>query len=521
MLASSLIRSFVSTPAFLRAYCDSYGGDPAALPAAGPPPSRGHAENMGRTLQEWAGRLDAAGVQVHQEGAIARFESAAQADDYGRPPPAAAARKKTSSFYAEVLRRAVALRGANSFTIPASAYQGAVVATHEAGASAAEFFAAEKAARDFSADPSRPELMAEAEKLKGTLGRAASMHQTACSEAVASWRIAEGGSWFRQISDRPFDPASMPNGGHLIVGVEVWAGHPALAHCHASLDPQHGGGIYGFGRQPATGCIAACDAAMSLREQGLVLPESARYVTARTDPDSFVAAMILSGRVPLPLFQGSGHAREKIRRLAERDAAIPREGGWKPEFRPQTVGDDGIWGPVGALMIPRNGVPPTPLEELEAAVLAVLTGAEGSALFEAAREKHGLDMARAQADIAPRFAVDGPVASAVDLPVGGGTWAACYSRAPIGVLSFIRPGTSTRAYTVAACGDLGPQAAQFIAAFHREIGEPGWAGTGGITGSRQPTMRTLAEVVAAAKRAAASVGIVGARSEVAAQPRLR
>lgn len=513
MLASTLIRSILATTAYLAVYCDVYGSTPAALPAAGPPPSRGHADNMGKTLEEWGKRLDAAGIQVHQEGAIARFEAAALAEDYGRPTAAADARKRTANFYAKVLRRAVEMRSAHSFTIPAADAQGAFVAGHEALAAAAEFSVAAAAVKTFTADPARPELLAEAEKLRATLGRAASMHTTACAEAVAAGRVADGGAWFRQVSDRPFDPATMPTGGHFTVGVELWAGHPAIGLCQAVLDPQHGGGTYGFGRQPADGCVAACDAALSLREQGLVLPDSTRYVTARVDPDSLLAAMILSGRIPLPLLQ-SVYTRGVIRRLAERDAALPRAGGWQPVFRPQTVGDDDQWGPVGALMIPtRKGVDPTTLEDLEAAVLSVITGGARSIMHVAAAEKHAADMDRAAHVIAAQFTVEGPIAFAVDLPVGGGTWAACYSRAPIGVLSFVRPGTADRAFTVAVCGDLGPQGPEFIRRFNAAANatEPGtWAGAAGITGSRKPTDRSLEQVVLLARQIATDLGVTGA-----------
>lgn len=510
MLASRLIQKFVSTSAFLRAYCDAYGGDPSTLPASSAqPPSRGHAENMGKTLLEWSGRLDAAGIQVHQEGAIARFHAASLADDHGRPPPAAAARKKTAAFYEECLRRAVRMSDARSYEIPAASHQGAIVASHEALAAANDYRGAAKTHAEFTADPSRPELIEEGKKIAAQAGRAASMHATACAEAIAAWRIADQGPWFRVVQK----PEDVPV-GPFVVGVEVWANSPVLPRLHANLDPQHGGGTYGLGGQPF-GAKAACDAALIFRSVFPALPESTRYVTTRLDPDALLAAMILSGRVPLSLLGLVSRGRRALEELAFIDSSESRPGGWTQEIRVQSVGDDPTWGPVGALMIPGRVAS---LDVLEGAVLSALTGAEPGSEHAAAIEAHRAQWARVP-ELARRFDVDGPIAFAADLPVGAGTWAACYTRAPIGVLSFVRPGTADRAFTVAACRDLGKIGQEFVAEFNRAMNdsEPGtWAGAAGITGSRRPTTHSLATVVAAARRIATRLGIRGTESSAAA-----
>lgn len=511
MLASSLIKSFVSSTEYLRLYCTTFGSDLASLPSAGvAPPSRSHAENMARTMTEWATRLDAAGIQVHQEGAMARFAAAVDADAWGRPDGARAARAKTAGFYRAVLERAVELRGAHTFAIPAASHQGAWVASHEALAAATEFRSAQAAIAEMTAAGSaRPELAAEADKLRATLGRSASMHQTACAEAASAWRAAEGGAWLRQVAK----PEDVPV-GPLVIGVEVWGGSPVLARLHGNLDPQHAGGVYGFGVQPVSGCLAACDAALSLREQGVVLPESTRYVTTRMDPDALVAAMLLSGRIPLELAR-TQLVRSRIGELALLDSGAPLHGRWVPHFLVQSVGDHKMWGPIANMCM--QGAP---LPDLEAAVLWTLQqetwiGAPGMA--ERASDVHYASMLEARNVTAGRFSVDGPIAYASGLPMTGGAWAACYSRAPIGVLEFARGGT--RAFTVAACRDLGPQSAAFVRAFQAAANaadsDGKWAGASGITGSRGASRLSLTEVVAIARAQAIALGIAGSGEQIA------
>ena len=537
MLASSLIARFVgsqSAPSgrFLVLYAATFapGVAASALPETCPPPGASlvHARTMATTLTEWAGRLDAAGIQVHQEGAVARFLGAQEAPVFGRHPGAVTTRAKTLQFYADVLRSAVDASRSRTYQIPAASWQGASVALTEATASATAFHAARAAldapAQTWPAD--RPELAHLAEQqpvqdrkmLEQTVGRAAAMHTTAMAEAIGCLRVAEGGPWLRVIQT-PADLSAMGQG--LIVGVEVASG-PLSAALAANLDPQHGGGTFGLGHQPV-GALAACDAAVQVvAVLGSALPMTTRYVTTRMDPDALVAAMILSGRIPLPLAVA---AQADIAELAELDSSRPVAGGWQPGIRKvQTVADHPFWGAVGALCLSytRGGDGAATLSDLEAAVLASLRQTTARLAAEQQRILTAWDRAD---ELAQRVQVAGVVASGLNFPIGASTFAVLYERAPIGVLvadafPFRSPsGTVTgRKFTVACSRDLGEQGAQFTSAFRRLIvaQEPGWGGAATITGSPMsgPSKLDAATVLQFAQKAAAEVGIVGATASM-------
>jgi hypothetical protein len=544
MKASVLARTILgSRSAFLAVYCSIYGGSPESLPQQTPnfaPPSLAHADACGKTFAEWAESLERSGIEVHQEGAAARFAAVENAPTFGRHPGAVAARAKTAQFYRALIQRAVELRGAHSFTIPAATAQGYAVTCHEALASAGRYRTAVAALAGLpvagAAPADRPELAAAAEhdaerrkKLESDVGRAIAMHTTACAEAVGAGLAADHGPWFREVSTAEDVPR-----GVYVVGVEVWAGHPALSACQANLDPQHGGGVYGFGSLvPARKGEAACKVAQNMAFAGLQLPESTRFVTSRMDPDALVAAMLLSGRLRPELISMTG--AELIEELARLDDGTPALSPcWQPSVKAHSVGDHPFWGGIGKLMIPpRPGQPDTrpSLRVLEILIAARLYGAgmgidaKDEELQRAADavDAYSTVLDRAQA-LVGRFDVVGSVAYAVDMPVGAGVWAAAYANAPIGVLSFVRPGTTGRAYTVAVCRDVGPAATEFVEAFERIAGEPDvWAGPKGgtLTGSRGPTRLALADVVRVANEAARECGITGAGLAHAALPALR
>lgn len=559
MLASSLIARFVGpvtlpSPAtaatsgrlgsgpsarFMALYATAFavGVPTTALPESCPPPgaSVGHARQMAATLIEWAQRLDAAGIQVHQEGAVARFLGALEAPVFGRHPGAVGTRAKTIQFYADVLRASVDASRSRTYLIPAASWQGASVALTEASASAQAFHTARAAldapTQEWPTD--RPELahlaaqapVVDRAALEREAGRAAAMHTTAMAEAIGCLRVAEGGAWLRVVQT-PADLAAMGQG--LIVGVEVAAG-PLNAALVANLDPQHGGGTFGLGFQPV-GALAACDAAVqAVTALGSALPVTTRFVTTRMDPDALVAAMVLSGRVPLPLAQA---AAQGIRELAELDSSRPVAGGWQPGTRkPQTVADHPLWGAVGTLCYSytRGGEGAATLADLEAAVLASLQQTPA----RLAAEQDRVRSSWAQADIlAQRVQVAGVVAAGMDFPVGPVSFVVLYERAPIGVLvtdtfNFRSPSGTVvgRKFTVGASRDLGEVGAAFTDAFRRQVArlEPGWSkpGDGGtISGSPMsgPSRLDLATVLGLAHQTAAMVGVVGAHAVTPGAP---
>lgn len=528
MLASSLIARFVgssSSPSgrFLALYAATFapGTSASTLPDTCPPPgaSLTHARTMATTLTEWAGRLDAAGIQVHQEGAITRFSAAELTPGFGRHPGAVAARAKTLGFYADVLRAAVAAAHSRTYQIPAASWQGASVALTEATASAQAFHAA-RAALDAPVQvwPSdRPELAHLATQgpaqdrtaLEREAGRAAAMHTTAMAEAIGCLRMAEAGPWLRLVKD----VADLPT-GCLVVGVEVFRGHPVLAHLPANLDPQHGGGIFGLGCQPA-GALAACDAAVQVVDVlGGAFPASTRYVTPRMDPDALVAAMILSGRLPLEVARGS----DALGWLAQLDSSDGVGAPWAPStvLEPQTVTDHMAWGPVAALCLAftRGGPGAPTLSDLEGAVWGAFKSPL-TARYREERVRHSEARSRAEG-LLSRVQVSGPVGLGVEFPVGPGTWGAIYAHAPIGVLvtdTFpFAGGVRGRKFTV-ACHRGVAQGEAFHAVFRRLIAasEAGWGGAATITGSPMSGSSKLdaATVVRLAQQAAAEVGIVG------------
>lgn len=498
MLASTLIRQFVSSSRYLALYCGTYTPSirqadgsfvtgapytPATLPeTAVVPPSRGHAQAMAKTLQEWAEKLDSAGIQVHQEGALARFLGAQGSPLFGRNPGAVGAREKTLKFYHACLDGAVALARCNSFSIPGAPFQGAAIATHEAVAAAKAFRDASVglAEMETAVASGRPELQVELEKLRNGIGRHVAMHQSAAAEAVGCWGKALG-PWIQQVSD----PGSL-KAGLLYYGLEVVAGSPLLPFLVGNLDPQHGGGVYGFGIPLPQKPVAACDAARDLVLAGVRLPEAARYVTDRLDPDALVAGMILSGRIPAPLLS-SGYLTRKIELLARMDSGAPREGGWVPgRMLPQSVADCPIWGAVAALCLQYvRGV--GSLEELEGAVMAVLMEPEDTSypvesnILKKARE--GARRSWEQAE-GLRFSVDSGIALGVDLPVSSGTWAKAYSLAPVGILVMDDPkNPGNRKYSIGVARDVGQKGPKLIQAVARALNElePGWGGPNGGT----------------------------------------
>ena len=519
MLASQLIARFVgqtATPSrsYMGLYCEHYapGVAPAALPQTAPPPGASvtHAATLAKTLGEWAARLDAAGVQVHQEGATARFASVAQAPAFGRHPGAVASRAKTAAFFAAVIETAVGASRARSYEIPAASWQGASVALTEAAASAAAFHAAVVAAA-WPSTEERPELAAARAQDEATraqaIGRAVAMHTTALAEAIGALRVAEGGDWLFIATD----PAQLPPAdAGLLVGVEVQATSPLLRALVANLDPQHGGGTFGLGCQPAG--RAACTAAIEVvRALGAPLPRSTRYVTTRLDPDSLVAAMILSGRVPLEMAEASAALAD----LAELDDSSASPAPWRPGRQgPQAVADDFAWGPVGAMCLAASRPGGPTLPQLEAAVIAALTGLTPDeqglcpASYADAYEAHEAAMAAAGALKATPI---GGVPFGVDWPIGPGGWMRAYETAPVAVLAHerfpFRGGAPGRKYTIGTHRGC-PRARDFHIALRARLGA-GWGGGETITGSPMsgPCPLTHEQVAAAVAGAAAEVGI--------------
>lgn len=521
MLASALIARFVRlspsgapSEAFMRLYLEVYGDGTPLLDTFVPTPvtpfraSKAHAAQLAATLIEWAQRLDRADVQVHQEGALARFEGAAQAPMFGRNVGAQNARTKTTQFYAAVIRAAVATAHSRTYTIPATLWQGASVALTEAVASAATFHAASDALNQ-QPPADRPELAhlsRDPKELQRDLGRAAAMHQTAMAETIGCLWTAEGGPWLRVVNSVE---QLREMGQGLIVGVEIPQGDLSRVLV-ANLDPQHGGGTFGLGTQPVD-AFAACDAAIQIvAALGRPLPTTTRYVTTRMDPDSLVAAMILSGRIPL----GTALANQRlIDELAVLDDGRPSGVPWvKKAPEPQTVGDHLEWGAVGALCLAytRSGAPASALMGLEAAVWAAL-GASAMLNYTEARSRQGSAWS-AIPDILKRIRACGNVAVGKDLPFGAATWPAIYSVAPIGLLDSASPsGGAGRKYTVACHRGLGDRGPEFHAAFRRLVGflEKGWAGAATITGSPLPggSMLTQDQVLQLVQQAAREAGI--------------
>lgn len=520
MKASVLARTILGArSSFLAVYCSIYGGEPSSLPqqtANFAPPSIAHADACGKTFSEWAESLDRDGIEVHQEGATARFAAVDSAPAFGRHPGAVAARAKTAQFYRALIARAVEIRDAHSFMIPAAAEQGYAVACHEGLASAGRYRTALTVLSSLPVAgfvPSdRPELATAAaqdaerrKKLEADVGRAVSMHSTACAEAVGAGFVADHGPWFRAAKG---DGSDAPRGVYT-VGVEVVAGDAGLlAACHANLDPQHGGGVYGFGAAVPTEGRAACMVALDLVRAGVRLPESTRYVTSRVDPDALVAAMLLSGKIRPELISPLG--MERLDELARLDDGTPTTAPcWQPVIKAHSVGDSEVWGPLGQMMVPGRMASLSDLESFVVATLyrvALPSGACTDAHIAL------MERIRSAPQTAAQFAVDGAVAFASDLPIAGANFMAAYSRAPIAVMGFVRPGTSDRAYTVAVCRDVGPAASRFVDAFERLTGEPGvWAGPrpGTLTGSRGPTRLSLSDVVRVANAAARECGVTG------------
>lgn len=514
MLASTLIERFVFrgaalTAQYLALYTETYGSPGQPLPETAPPPgaSRFHAQTMATTLREWAQRLDSSGVQVHQEGAIARFGGAIGAEAMGRHPGAVASRAKTLGFYRRVLEAAVGSARARSYTIPASSWQGAAVALTEAQASARAYHAAAAAlTAQWPSVEERPELAGVApdpKALEAQAGRAAAMHQTAVAEALSCLHAAEAGPWLR-IATTPED---LPSGA-LIVGVEVGKGSPLLPHLIANLDPQHGGGVFGLGGQP--GGKSATEAAARLYAGGLRLPRTTLFVTPRMDPDALAAAMILAGRFPGLHLEGPGWGI--FEELSELDSS-EITGTWAPgPMAPQSVADHVFWGAVGAMCLDftRGGPTPPTLEELEAA--CIQTAHKTARGLFAQRVRRQEEQWAAAQRLSPT--ITGAVACLIDAPIGAGVMARCYAEAPIAVLQATRfpfrgqdPGTK---YTVAV--HRGAHCAtDFVREFRSRITalEPGWGGADTITGSPfgGSSRLTLDQVVDAAQVAAQFVGV--------------
>lgn len=520
MKASTLIRRFVGlagapSTAFVRLYAAEYGGT-LPLPEVGPPPSAGHAGAMQKSLIEWTERLDRLGVEVHQEGGLARFEGVALAPVHGRHPWAALARAKTAAFYALVLRSAVRQGRAHSFEIPATAAQGLSVALAEARASAIAFregVGGLESLRKQAAAGNRPELEAEIARAEGSLGRAVSMHETAVAEAIGCGFAAQGGPWFQCLrTEGRGAETHLTTYLHtdvMCVGVEVWRGQPALeGGLVANLDTQHGGGIFGLGGQGSG--VAACDTALSLVKDGLCLPDSARFFTPRPDPDAFVAAGILGARIPSALFQNM-EVEEALKELARLDAGRPTGRGWVPSpGDPQivSVGDHPFWGVVARALNPLEGAPD--LSACLAGTLAALTGDED--LLYSALPAECDAFARDREDLASRATdvhlMDG-IAVGDEMPFSPGLWGLLYSASPVGVLRTTKaPGFSGKVKYTIACHPDARGATKFHEVFRRLAG-PGWGGAATITGSPfGGTDVTLAQVAKWAAQAASDVGMV-------------
>lgn len=529
MLASQTVRRFAGSPSpstqFLALYAVFFGGV-LPLPEVAPPgtASLGHARAIHSTLLEWCSELDAQSIQVHQEGALARFRGAAAAPDAGRHPGAANARRKTAEFFGRVVEAATSASRAHTFLIPATAWQGAAVALAESQATVRRHREAAAAADPALWPADRPELAAAKQAAGAVAGRAAAMHSTALAELRGCLQVAEGGPWLRQLAPRAGEAVDLP-AGVWVVGVEVPGNSPVLPLLTANLDPQHGGGTFGLGHQP-TGALAACDAALQIVRAGGVLPGSTRYVTARLDPDALVAAMILSGRLPDALFADGLPGATALRELAELDCSTPTTGGWTPgRFAIQSVADHPAWGPVGQATLAASQGRGT-LEAAEAAAMAACTG---GLVPGADRVVTGTATSRARTPT-----VSGCVAVGREWTFGeAGQWSRLYQDAPVGILvtetmRFGPPGgaqVTGRKFTVGVARECGAAGAAFAAAFTRRICalESDWGGATTIIGSPQagPSRLTLEEVVAAAQAAAVEVGIVAPVPAIGLVPGLR
>jgi hypothetical protein len=477
--------------------------------------------------------LDSQGVQVHQEGALARWSGAKNAPTYGRNPGAVAARGATADFIAAVLTAAVRGAKANSYAVPATLHQGVSVALTEAKTSANAYYSAMTAIAGLAnwGDTSgRPELAAEVEKtaaerkrLEGDAGRAVAMHTTAMAESLGCMFAAEGGDWIRVMkSDQDAVAALKAMGEGLIVGVEVPAG-PLARALVANLDPQHGGGIFGLGCQP-TARAASTAAIEVVQKLGRPLPAGTRYVVCRMDPDAILAALVLSGRVPWQLLD-----MWEVNRLAILDDNAPAAAyTWVPGTRDaQTVGDDPTWGPLGSLCLSfTRGT--LPLAELTTAAIEVALDTHAStATLVAARQEWSLST-EAISNHVNRIATIGTIAAASDMPIGPRTWVEVYARAPIGILEAtnfpVAPGKKGRKFTVGVAREAGPHGANFTDAFRRRIEslESGWGGGIAITGSPfgRSSGLTLDQVVGVAAAAAAEVGFPGATPAPVRSPAL-
>ena len=514
MLAAMLISRFVFskhgelTEEYKKIYALSYGNGKkfASLPANGRPPTQGHAMSMAKTLREWGEELKHRNLQVHQEGALSRFKNAQNAPGYGRHPGAVAARKKTLGFYYSVLVAAIAKRRCNTFDIPAMNAQAYEVAVEETSAAKERFVKATQAVESLKADMQkapRPELETVLESARKTQSRAVNMHNTAMAEAVACGIAAEGGAEFRVVhkaSELPVDT--------LRIGIEVVKNSNILPCMHANLDPQHGGGVFGFGMQ-VEGAMAACDAAFKLVAKGLRLPRQAKYFTNRADPDSVMAWLILSGKIPVGIVDAN---YERLLILANLDNGDAEPAWvWQPGYIvPQTVSDSPTWGTLSTLCFEYTKGHTT-LEMLEEVAIATLTGSTSPVTAQA---KERWEQASVRATEV-KFQLRKNLVYAVDAPVGPGLFSQGYAKAPIVLLQTHKfpfrdrePGLK---YTVAICREAGPYVEKFVVNFRERMAklEAGWDGPTSITGSpmNKPSTLPLQAVIQEANLAATACGL--------------
>lgn len=314
-------------------------------------------------------------------------------------------------------------------------------------------------------------------------------------------------------------------GDARVIGVEVPGRHPQIGELSANLDPQHDGGVYGFGgaEEGVPEGVCAAMAAAHIIRAGWRPRGGEVYWAPRWDADACCAAAVLAGRIP-PDVIDRGAVPGRLALLDAHDAPRRRPGTWKAARvfgqgeNAVSAGDavaDGLAGLNAIILAGRSpipapeGVKPVSLDRAVALAADWLVGAHSHELYraaeavrtarernaEAVREVLHLDRGIAVVDgarfPAGSYAYDVSPVAVLRTPLGGGRYKVtimCHPGAPEGAYEAIRDAE-------AAIREMGVRA-----------GEAGWGGPPGMLcspfqgGSRLP-LRDIVDAVADAMEA--------------------
>lgn len=301
--------------------------------------------------------------------------------------------------------------------------------------------------------------------------------------------------------------------GARYCGVEVEAEARCLKSLNANVDPQHGGGTFGFHHlpclsRPSSAAYTAWFLKTQRAAEGLIDADTV-FVTTRLDPDSLVAAMILGDEFSAEELEAM---YDSVKRLSLLDTGTLHDM-WLPKFVPRTVGDDAVFGPLAALCMQ---YPRVSLETLIQSARFVLLNQEidaaAPAEYTTAARKHTESWTQAKALI-PRFECPDytPVAYGVDLPFvpGSGAFAAGYSLKPVVALSSTLPGMAEgrRKHIVAYTPGFS-RSPMYLQAIREAIApiETGWGGSESLfTCPREGSILTDAQFLGILRSAWAQV----------------